>query len=307
MTVMLAVKTMALIDKMMFADQGAAFRVAQGQVMPHMTDAYRGADEGFRSHLGASMIGRTCGREIWYGWRWAKKGKHPARILRLFNRGHLEEARFIAMLLSVGIQVFQQDGNGNQYRISDVGGHFGGSGDGIGLGIPDIPEGAQCLLEFKTHGDSSFTKLKKSGVREAKFEHYVQMNVYMKKMGLYYALYGAVNKNTDEVYFEIILFDNHTASEFLDRGRTIIMMQTAPPRLPRASTTLYGCAYCDYQDHCLTGKALDVNCRTCYFAHPQETGGWICKSKDAQLQAPSLADDLPKSLQLTGCKHHTPI
>ena len=30
---------------------------------------------------------------------------NPGRILRLFNRGHLEEARFIALLLLIGVQV----------------------------------------------------------------------------------------------------------------------------------------------------------------------------------------------------------
>lgn len=307
MGVMLAIQTMQKIDQMMFADQGAAFRVFQGQVIPHMKDAYRGEDEGFRSHLGSSVIGKECGRSIWYGWRWARKPKFQARMLRLFNRGHLEEARFIALLLSIGVQVYQQDANGNQYRISDVGGHFGGSGDGVGIGIPDVPAGAPCLLEFKTHGESSFTKLKKNGVRSAKPEHYVQMATYMKKMQLSYALYGAVNKNTDELYFEIIHADNHTADQFIDRARTIIFLHKAPDRIPFASPSLYACKYCDDQDICFGLKPMDVNCRTCHFARPQENGNWICASKDAQMAAPSLETELPKALQLTGCKHHTPI
>lgn len=318
MAVMLAVQTMQKIDQMMFADQGASFRVFQGRVLPHMHDAYRGEDGGFRSHLGASMIGRECGREIWYGWRWARKAKHQARILRLFNRGHLEEARFIAMLLSIGCQVYQQDANGNQYRISDVGGHFGGSGDGIAIGIPDLPVGVQCLLEFKTHGETSFTKLKKSGVRVAKHEHYVQMCVYMKKMGLLYALYGAVNKNTDEVYMEIVHYDEMTAMQFLDRGRTIIMMRQAPERIPYASPSLFACKYCDVQGICFGSEKMDVNCRTCHFAHAEEDGKWYCKSKDRQVQMlfplvdPAVGESgegftLSKERQLKACKFHTPI
>ena len=41
-------------------------------------------------------------------------------MLRLFNRGHIEEARFIAMLLTIGMPVYQQDAEGKQFRI-----HFG--------------------------------------------------------------------------------------------------------------------------------------------------------------------------------------
>ena len=118
MTVMLALKTMAAIESAIEQDQGGKFRQFLGQIIPHMADAYRGVDEGFRSHLGASLIGGECSREIWYGFRWVKKPKFSGRILRLFNRGHLEEARFIAMLLTIGCQVWQQDGHGKQYRIS---------------------------------------------------------------------------------------------------------------------------------------------------------------------------------------------
>lgn len=304
MAVMLAIETMRKIDQMMCADQGAAFRVYQGQVLPHMKDAYRGEDEGFRSHLGASLIGRDCGRQIWYGWRWFKKAKHSARILRLFNRGHLEEARFIAILLSIGIEVYQQDSQGNQYRISDVGGHFGGSGDGIGIGIPDLPMGIRALLEFKTHGEKSFAKLKKSGVKTAKFEHYVQMVIYMHKMGLHYALYGAVNKDTDELYFEIVHYDTNVAEQFIDRGRTIIMMRQVPDRIPHASPTMFGCNYCEYNDVCFgMSKDIAVNCRTCHFARPEEDGTWRCASLDRL--APS--DILDKATQLVGCQHHIHI
>jgi hypothetical protein len=308
MTVMLAVKTMQAIEKMMYADQGAAFRVYQGQVIPHMKDAYRGEDEGFRTHLGASVIGKECGRHIWYGWRWARKPKFSARMLRLFNRGHLEEARFIAMLLAIGVQVFQQDANGNQYRISDVGGHFGGSGDGIGIGIPDLPPGANCLLEFKTHGEKSFLALKKSGVRSAKPEHYTQMVVYMEKMGLHYALYGAVNKNTDEVYFEIVHMNKTHADQYIDRGRTIIMMHKVPDRIGNASPSFFACKYCDDVGICFNGEAMEQNCRTCFFARPQEDGTWICASQDRYAAHPDATKLLSKALQLTSCgKFHTPI
>lgn len=304
--VMMAIKTMQKVDQMMYADQGAAFRTFQGMVMPHMKDAYRGEDEGFRTHLGASVIGKECGRHIWYGFRWFRKSKFQARMLRLFNRGHLEEARFIAMLLAIGVEVYQQDEKGNQFRISAVGGHFGGSGDGIGINIPDIPASERCLLEFKTHGDSSFTKLKKSGVRIAKPEHYVQMVVYMHKMGLHYALYGAVNKNTDEVYFEIVHYDTHTADEYVERGRKIIMMRQAPDRLPHASPSLFACKYCDDAGICFGQEDREKNCRTCHFSSPQEDGTWHCTSRD---RAATTSDFiLSKAMQLTGCeKFYTPL
>ena len=216
--VILATHTVAKIDAMVKADQGSAFREWLGKVIGHIGDAYRTGNEGHRSHMGASLIGGECARAVWYNFRWATKSNFEGRLLRLFNRGHLEEARFIAMLLMIGCDIYQQDENGNQFRISHAEGHFGGSGDGVAVGIPDLPPGTAALTEFKTHNDKSFTELKAKGVRDAKFEHYVQMNVYMRKMGLAVALYLAVNKNTDELYGEIIPLDSAVADQFLDRG-----------------------------------------------------------------------------------------
>lgn len=319
MSVNLAIQTMSAIERVMSADQGASYRVALGKVLPHMKDAYRGEEDGFRTHLGASIIGDNCARKIWYGWRWVKKPRHSARILRLFNRGHLEEARFIAMLLCIGCEVYQQDEKGNQFRISELGGHFGGSCDGVIIGVPDIPSGAPCLAEFKTHGEKSFLKLIKDGVQVAKFAHYVQMNLYMRKMGLMYGLYCAVNKNTDEVYMEILVLDTITADQFIDRGKQIVMLQEAPDRIRNASPGLYECRYCEFKDICFHNEPKDHNCRTCFFARPREDGTWWCESKERQLAmlfpevdpadaSPGETFELSKERQLTGCKKfYTPI
>lgn len=305
--IQIATRTLAAIEDTIFNDQGAAFREAQGRIIPHMKDAYRGKDEdnGFRNHLGASVIGKECARHIWYGFRWVRKPLFGARMLRLFNRGHLEEARFLAMLLSIGCKVYQQDANGNQFRISELGGHLGGSGDGVIVGLPDLLPGTPCLAEFKTHGEKSFIKLEKEGVRVAKFEHYVQMQVYMRKMNLSYALYGAVNKNTDALYMEIILLDPDFADQFLDRGRQIIMMKVAPAKIHNASPGLFTCRYCDHIDICHKGAPMDRNCRTCMYSEAREDGKWICNSVERLLVTQDTI--LTKEIQLVGCKSHTPI
>lgn len=318
MVIRLAVETLNKIETTISADQGASFRVALGKVIPHMKDAYAGANEGFRSHLGASVIGKECARHIWYGFRWAHKPSFSGRMLRLFNRGHLEEARFLAMLLAIGCQVYQQDANGNQFRISDVGGHFGGSGDGVVIGIPDLPAGVACLAEFKTHGEKSFLKLQKEGVRVAKFEHFVQMQVYMRKMNLLYALYGAVNKNTDELYMEIVVLETEVGDTFLDRGRQIIMMKSIPARIHNASPGLFACRYCDELDICHKSAPMAKNCRTCLHAEPRADGTWWCESKERQFKmifGPSegVSDagetfQLSKERQLVGCESfYTPV
>lgn len=292
-TILKAVKTMQAIESAIAADQGASYRTHLATVLPHIGDAYRGEDEGFRSHLGASVIGGECARAIWYGWRWFTKPKFSGRILRLFNRGHLEEGRFIAALLTIGVQIYQQDENGKQFRISAINGHFGGSGDGVAVNIPDLPAGMPALLEFKTHNDKSFKKLVQEGVRSAKFEHYVQMNIYMRKMGLTAAMYGAVNKNDDDLYFEIVHLDTATADQFLDRGQQIVFLPAAPKRISE-SPGWFGCMYCDHRPVCHLKKAPEANCRTCMYSAALEDGSWRCTH-------PTEAKTLSKLDQLKGC------
>ena len=287
-----ATETLAAITAAIEADQGGTYRQWLGKVIPHMDDAYRGSDDGVRSHLGGSLIGGKCGKQLWYGFRWALKANFSARTLRLFNRGHLEEARFIALLLTIGAQVYQQDEEGKQFRISEFGGHFGGSLDGILTNVVGVdPAFGPILTEFKTHSDKSFTELVKKGVQEAKFEHYVQQQVYMKKRNLPLSLYLAVNKNNDDLYGELIPFDNAIAEQYLDRAGKIIFIQKTPKNIS-SSPGWFECKWCDYRGIC-HGKDLPLkNCRTCAFVSPEEDGTWKCNKHNATLT---------KEQQLAGC------
>lgn len=302
--VILATHTVAKIDAMVKADQGSAFREWLGKVIGHIGDAYRPGNDGHRSHMGASLIGGECARAIWYNFRWATKSNFEGRLLRLFNRGHLEEARFIAMLLMIGCEIYQQDENGNQFRISHAEGHFGGSGDGVAVGIPDLPPGTAALTEFKTHNDRSFTELKAKGVRDAKFEHYVQMNVYMRKMGIAVALYLAVNKNNDELYGEIIPLDSAVADQFLDRGEKIVWMPEPPNKL-NESSGFFKCRWCDHRLVCHLKAAPDKNCRTCTYSEPAEGGKWIC-NRPVQPMGEGANEVISKEVQLVGCEEYVP-
>jgi hypothetical protein len=64
--------------------------------------AERGGD--LREHLGASVIGRECDREIWYGFRWFKDNLFDGRMLRLFDRGRREEPVVLVDLMAAGLK-----------------------------------------------------------------------------------------------------------------------------------------------------------------------------------------------------------
>ena len=94
------------------------------------------ASDGFRSHLGASLIGKECERALWYDFRWVTRSKHPGRLLRLFETGQLEEARMVLNLRRTGATVLEVDPEtGRQFRVQAHGGHFGGSLDGLAINL----------------------------------------------------------------------------------------------------------------------------------------------------------------------------
>ncbi len=290
MSVYLASKTLDAINAAIEKDQGAKYREILGQVLPHIGDAYRADTFPFRSHMGASGLGKECPREIWYGFRWSVKPTFGGRLLRLFNRGHLEEGRLIALLLLIGCEVYQQDANGNQYRISDAGGHLGGSGDGVVIGIPDLNPGTPALCEFKTAAEKSFTETVQKGVRASKYEHYVQMNLYMGKMGLPVALYVVVNKNNDDLYLELVPFDAEVYARHLDRGVELVWMDVPPAKISE-SPGWFKCRFCDFKKLCHGTEAPYKTCRSCVNVSCEKDGTWKCTktgntlNKDAQYAA----------------------
>lgn len=237
-----------------------------------------------RPHLGASEIGKVCDRALWYSFRWATDKKHPGRILRLFDRGVRAEERFFEELKRIGATVYDRDPKTNeQIRFEAHGGHFGGSCDAVARGIPYEPD-QWAIVECKTHSARSFAELVKLGVKAAKPEHYVQMQIYMGlSKGIERALYIAENKDTDDLYDEWVQFDGETFKTHLERAKKIIEMSSPPPGISE-DPSWYQCKFCDHKDICHKKQVAEKNCRTCAFSTPNMSGGWDCSSKSKSLE-----------------------
>lgn len=267
-------------------------------------DAFCGInEEPFRNHLGSSVIGKECAREIYYGYRWVKAEQFSGRMLRLFNRGHLEEKRFVGYLRGAGVEVWEAGESGDQksaMRFSDICGHFGGTPDGIGRGLPDLPPDEPFLLEFKTHNDKSFKKLQADGIMATKWQHFVQMQILMHKLEMRYALYCAVNKNDDDILMELVQYEERAALRAIERADSIIWAQEPPPRISK-SPAHWGCKYCHLNRLCHFGDEAPLrNCRTCAFGFPNTNGrgGWTCRNPDG----PKEGSELMEADQRAGCE-----
>lgn len=225
-----------------------------------------------RKHLGASIIGHECSAYLWNTFRHLKQEDFSGRMLRLFNRGHLEEPRFIKWLTLVGFTCYEiNPDTGKQFQISGVNGHFGGSLDGV-ITRADV---GSLLAEFKTHGEKSFVKLKAEGVRKAKPTHFRQMSVYGRHLSLTHGLYMAVNKNTDEIHIEIVELDWSLADDLMRKADSIINSQVQPQKIAQ-SETYFDCKYCHFSGICHRGEQPDKNCRSCANATPTENATWTC-------------------------------
>lgn len=273
-------------------------------------EAARTSDSRWRPHLGASIIGRPCDREIWYSFRWVKDpvDTTDGQLLRLFERGQLEEERFVSELraLGNGIEILDKDPRtGEQFTVWADWQHFGGSMDGCGRNIPY--RGKEWhVLEFKTHNSKSFNKLRTDGVRVAKFEHYAQMQTYMRLTGMRRALYCAVCKETDELYYEVVYFDEVVAHQLAVRAEKIVFDPVAPARISDSPDS-EKCQWCSYKDICFKDEQPVQNCRTCKYSRPERDGEWRCKFNfnfhypDVHCQVNEVLDH---KAQLTGCEEY---
>ncbi len=241
-------------------------------------------------NLGASSIGGSCERQIWMQWRYVLSPDFPPRILRLFQRGHNEEATFIAELKAAGVKVF-----GCQETIMGYKGHFTAHPDGKAVGIIEAPK-TEHLLEFKTASDKKFQEMQSKGVEKAQPKHYAQMQIQMYLTGITRAFYLVVNKNTDELYAERIKADNLTGERLQARIERIVDT-TEPP----AKAESFECRWCEFRTMCLRDRYDDaelipnLSCRTCCFSTPIEGGEWQCEK---------YKRPIPKEFQLKGCSKH---
>jgi len=263
--------------------------VADQSAVASMIDAYHASKaERPRPHMGASMLGHHCERWLWLSFRWAVVEQFEGRVLRLFRRGHNEEATIIADLEAIGIAVA-----GQQTRV-EFGAHVSGSIDGIGLGIPEAPK-TKHLLEFKTHGKKSFDDLAAKGVRLSKWQHYVQMQVYMAGLGLTRALYVAVCKDDDRLHCERVRFDKEVADNYIGRGQRLALADRMPPPIS-TDPTWYQCSWCPAKAMCHKSQPTkEVNCRTCAHATAKPDSTWHCARWETAI---------PTDAQHDGCDDH---
>lgn len=269
--------TLELIDRCIAKDNGKRFKQCEKKWFSSgIEDAWKSDKSALRDHLGASQIGEECERKAWLNFRVGKQKIDP-RLIRLWNRGHLEEARFLALLEQADIRVWNLEKDGRQFGYSK--GIFAGSIDGLAYGLPEYPNEV-VMLEFKTMSEKNFNNFVKSGLND--FEIYERqcyvnmygMNNFRKSVvkdllpdldipeTIERTLFMAVNKNNDAIHARFIPKKDNIAENVLSRIDSLCNNKELPEKLSEIPS-FWKCKICDYHEFCFGDMELPHNCRTC--------------------------------------------
>ena len=256
-------------------------------------------DSNHRSHLGASLIGSDCPRQVWYGFRWSKSPSFNSSTLRRFRDGHASE-ELIADELSKVVELM-----GRQARFQD--GHFGGSIDGIirsGLvEAPDVPH----IWEHKCIGEEKFKALQRKEAKELESyghtdfllqkwhrKYFEQAQVYMLKIGIDWHFMTVASAGSRDLLSMRTELDVTFAETVCDKAQHIIESREAPAKVSEYVDT-FACRFCDFAGLCHGNEDPSQNCRTCRYSSALRDGLWRCDYDHSNLS---------EDKQRAGCAHY---
>ena len=191
-----------------------------------------------RSYVSTSGLGRGCLRQIQYDYLAAPKdegrGFEP-KTLRIFEAGHRAEDVVAGWLRLAGFDVRTERADGRQFGFEALGGRFKGHIDGCIVSGP-VPIGYPALWETKALGAASWKDVVKRGVSLARPVYAAQIALYQSYLELPApALFTALNRDTMELYAELVPFDAALAQTMSDRAVEVVRASEAHELLPRAA------------------------------------------------------------------------
>lgn len=235
----------------------------------------------YLGRLGASSIGEDCLRKVWLSWRAYAREDFDGRMLRLFETGHLQEARIVADLKRAGLQVYELRDDGKQFEYTDETGHLIVKMDGVVKGVPESVK-TPHVLEVKTHNKNSFSAVQRHGVEKSKPMHVVQMQVGMWLSELTRALYVALCKDDEQYYIERVEADPKVHTAYKVKVIKLVEARMRPAGISDDGEG-FGCKFCSMKAVC-TGQVTPLkNCRTCTHCIPEAGGAWGCWLHNKQL------------------------
>lgn len=205
-----------------------------------------------REYIGMSELGDECLRRVYYNTMDAPRKKLKGSKVRIFETGHVFEAMAARWLRAAGFVLMSHEINGGQIRVSTADNIIKGHLDGVIISGPDIGVAYPIGWETKALGDKWWKQIVKNGLEIANPKYYGQMQLYMAYQKLDNFLFTAINKNTEELYPEIIPFYPLSAQTFSDRGVNLIhaCREGVPPKRMCPSASFFEAKWCEFVNVC---------------------------------------------------------
>ena len=209
-----------------------------------------------RTYLGGSSLGELCSRKIQYRYLGTESDEgrdFTANTLRIFQFGHEIEDSVADWLKNANFDLRTEDKNGEQFGFSIADGEIKGHIDGVICGGP-VNMGYPCLWENKSANDKKFREFMMKGVARTNQVYAAQIALYQAYMNLtkHPCLFTVLNKNTSQIYYELVPFNKSLAQEISDKAVNILDATKEKETLPRVaySRDFFDCKWCEFQDRC---------------------------------------------------------
>jgi hypothetical protein len=206
-----------------------------------------------REYIGMSELGDECLRRVYYNAEKAPRKEHKGSRLRIFETGHTFEAMVARWLIQAGFDLRTKNGKGDPIGMATASGNIQGHVDGYLLTGPAVPTLMYPgIWENKALANKYWKPIVKNGLRIAEPRYYGQVQTYMGYFETANCLFSAINKDTEEIYWEIIRFYLSEAQRFSDRGVAVIQALHAgvPPDRICPNMTFFEARMCDFAEFC---------------------------------------------------------
>lgn len=208
-----------------------------------------------RKYLGASSLGDPCSRKLQYRYmnQQVDEGKgFPAKTLRIFGLGHTIEDMMIMYFRDAGFDL-RTEKKGEQFGFETAGGEVRGHIDGVICGGP-LHMAYPMLWECKSANEKKFNEFVRKGVAEANPVYAAQIAIYQAYMDLAEnpCVFTVLNKNTSEIYIEMVPFNGELAQATSDKAVQILKATQANDMLPRVAQNddYFVCKWCEFRNTC---------------------------------------------------------
>jgi len=189
-----------------------------------------------RTYVSSSGLGRACLRQIQYDFLAIPKDagqEFAPKTLRIFEAGHRGEDMVAHWLRLAGFDLRTEREDHRQFGFSALDGRLKGHIDGCLMDGP-VSMAYPALWETKALGAASWKDTLKRGVAISKPVYAAQIAIYQAYLDLPNpALFTALNRDTQEIYAELLPFDAALAQRMSDRAVEVVRACDVEEWLPR--------------------------------------------------------------------------